>query len=301
MRTVSVIITTYNAEKTIGRLIDSVKNQDGLGTDFTIEWLVVDDCSTDKTQQILKKKNISFDVNKKNSGGPNTGRNKALEKVSGDFITIADDDDEWKPNKLKCLLQASNYAQIVSSGYEVVDEEKGENWLKVNTCDKIQTYKTNETFRRLLQRKYSGQITYLGSLFFSSEIAIPDFETTYGKADWDWVTKLFHNQKSAEVCQPLYTRFIDGTNLSLNEQYRQDELKHSLQTLNKFQTKYPQLAAKGKQNAFGSMARYYYRMEDMSKARTYFRKSGLNLKTVLYYATSYYGYKFVNKHFKVFG
>ena len=50
---VSVIVTTYNSEKTIERAIESVLNQTGYKKQFDIQLIVVDDCSTDGTFEIV--------------------------------------------------------------------------------------------------------------------------------------------------------------------------------------------------------------------------------------------------------
>ena len=55
MDKVSVILTTYNSEKTVETTVNSIRSQEGEGYDFEIELIVVDDCSTDSTTQILKK------------------------------------------------------------------------------------------------------------------------------------------------------------------------------------------------------------------------------------------------------
>ena len=75
---VSVILTTYNSESHIQEVIHSIRNQHGSGELFTMELIVVDDCSTDNTIKILKSEKIPFLSTKIKSGGPNKGRNIAL-------------------------------------------------------------------------------------------------------------------------------------------------------------------------------------------------------------------------------
>ena len=101
---VSVILTTYNSESQIQQVIDSILGQDGREEIFKLELLVVDDCSTDNTQDILSANNIKFLTTSKNTGGPNHGRNIALSKCTGDYICISDHDDIWFPHKISKLL-----------------------------------------------------------------------------------------------------------------------------------------------------------------------------------------------------
>ena len=60
---------------------------------FDLELIVVDDCSSDDTINILQSNKINYLSTGKNSGGPNKGRNLALKQSTGDFICIADHDD----------------------------------------------------------------------------------------------------------------------------------------------------------------------------------------------------------------
>jgi glycosyltransferase involved in cell wall biosynthesis len=70
---VSVILTCYNSEKTLQRLLDSIFSQKSLGEEFNIEIIAVDDCSVDSTREILNRNNIEYLSTGSNSGGPNRG------------------------------------------------------------------------------------------------------------------------------------------------------------------------------------------------------------------------------------
>lgn len=88
---VSVIMPVYNAEKYVKQTVESILNQSY--QDF--ELVVVDDCSTDKSMQIIKElndKRIKIYSNEKNKGIAYT-RNRALELANGEYIAIMDDDD----------------------------------------------------------------------------------------------------------------------------------------------------------------------------------------------------------------
>ena len=89
----SVIICTYNLEKIVKVSMESVLTQ--RFKDF--ELIVVDDCSTDKTYQVLKKyeekdnrvKVLKNDVN----SGPSISRNRAVNIAKGEYIVYLDGDD----------------------------------------------------------------------------------------------------------------------------------------------------------------------------------------------------------------
>lgn len=101
---VSVIIPSYNRESLIKRSVISVLNQEY----SDIEVIVVDDCSTDNTLNVLAE----IDDNRlkvckldKNSGAC-VARNKGIELAIGEYIAFQDSDDEFMPSKIKDQLEA---------------------------------------------------------------------------------------------------------------------------------------------------------------------------------------------------
>ena len=119
--------------------------------------------------------------------------------------------------------------------------------------------------------------------------------------DFDWVLKLFNNQKSVEVCNALYLRKVDSSNLSLNQQYRINDYQYSLQSVAKYKSKYEKEVKLAQRRINGSMGRYYYLIGNMRLARVYFLKSRIELKTILYLITTFVGSKIVKRYFKIFG
>ncbi len=301
---VSVILTTYNSAQSIQRVVDAIRNQEGINAVFRLDLIVVDDCSTDGTQEILRLNRIDFISTEHNSGGPNNGRNIGLSKATGTCIAIADHDDVWNSNKIITLLPYLKQAAIVTSGYTLEDSTTGKRTdrigISANTNETI-AYAPNVTFKNRLIRSHSGQQAYLGSILFSSELKHIRFEESFGMVDFDWVLGLFHNQASIEVLKPLYVRFVDGKNLSLNADYRRKDFYYSLFTIEKYEQRYPELVALAHRKLHGSRARYFYLVGDMKKARTYFCRSQWSLKTMLYYLTTFAGSSLVKKHFNVFG
>ena len=108
MKNISVIIPTYNREKTIRRSIDSVLKQDGQGEFFNImEIIIVDDCSNDNTETAVKAIDdlrIKYIRNKKNHGAGGA-RNIGARFAKENWIAFHDSDDVWVPEKLKLQVQ----------------------------------------------------------------------------------------------------------------------------------------------------------------------------------------------------
>ena len=99
MQLVSIIMPAYNCERFIAEAIRSVLAQ--TYTDW--ELIIVDDCSTDNTAQIVASfddRRIVYQRNEKNMGAALT-RNKALQIAKGHYIAFLDADDLWAPEKLE--------------------------------------------------------------------------------------------------------------------------------------------------------------------------------------------------------
>ncbi|MGM0275390.1 MULTISPECIES: glycosyltransferase family 2 protein [Enterococcus] len=109
---ISVIIPTFNAEKSIKKAIDSILNQ----TYQNFEIIICDDCSTDGTWEILKEleetdSRIQIYQNEKNSKSAYT-RNKAINKSSGKYIMQLDDDDYCHEERMeKQVLFLDNHPE----------------------------------------------------------------------------------------------------------------------------------------------------------------------------------------------
>jgi glycosyltransferase involved in cell wall biosynthesis len=303
MTPISVILTTFNSEKTLQRALDSVLKQEGKDSLFSIELLVVDDCSTDHTQAILKTNNIPFKQTEKNSGGPNKGRNMALKIASGDFICFIDHDDEWLPNKLLKQLEASSKAPIITCGYITHNNTNAQiiHHFHRHCKEGYLCFQKNETFQKKLSKDKNAQRTYFGSVMVRKELKDIFFEEVHGMVDFDWILRIFENRDSIEICSPLFIRYVDGPNLSLNENYRQHDFDYSLSFIENYRLAYPLLVEKGRKKIHGSMARYYYLINNMPKARKLFLQADLSLKNILYYTTSFVGSSLVRKYFNIFG
>ena len=109
---VSIIMPAYNAEKYIEEAIESVLKQ----TYRNWELIIVNDCSIDATEQIVKKyqeqdERIKFHSLTENHGVANA-RNTALQNAVGRYIAFLDSDDMWLPEKLEKqigFMKINNY------------------------------------------------------------------------------------------------------------------------------------------------------------------------------------------------
>ena len=100
MATVSVIIPTFNREHLIGQAIKSVWAQ----TYSDYEMVVVDDGSTDNTEQVFHTRYRDTPYIRKCNGGPASARNEGLRHSRSDFVAFLDSDDQWEPTFLQTGL-----------------------------------------------------------------------------------------------------------------------------------------------------------------------------------------------------
>jgi len=124
---VTVIIPTYNRAHLIQRSVNSVLNQ----SYKNLELLVIDDASTDSTEQRISEirdERLKYIRNKVNLG-PSRSRNRGIEFSTGEIIAFQDSDDEWYRDKLEkqvdMLLKSPEDVAAVYCGMEFIDIKNG--------------------------------------------------------------------------------------------------------------------------------------------------------------------------------
>ena len=116
---ISVIIPTHNSEDTILRAIESVICQD-----IDLELIVIDDCSSDRTSEILERyaDDLRIKIIRLNANmGVSHARNVGIEKSNCSYLMFLDADDYLEPGVLKEMVEKAEDADIVFCGYKLVD------------------------------------------------------------------------------------------------------------------------------------------------------------------------------------
>ena len=100
----SVLIDTYNHERFIEQAIVSVLEQDFPASDREI--IVVDDGSTDRTPEIVRKFEPQVRLLRKTNGGQASAFNAGIPECKGEIVSFLDGDDWWASNKLRKVAGA---------------------------------------------------------------------------------------------------------------------------------------------------------------------------------------------------
>lgn len=122
---ISILMAAYNAEKTIEQAIASVTAQ----SFRAFELIVIDDCSVDRTREIVTNLQKSDSrirlVQQEKNRGVSAARKRGLEEAQGEWIAILDSDDLWEPQKLEKQLDLSRKtnAQLIFTASGFIDED----------------------------------------------------------------------------------------------------------------------------------------------------------------------------------
>ena len=146
----------------------------------------------------------------------------------------------------------------------------------------------------LLINRAFGKKVFEGTGGIMNE-GIPFFEEQFGQLDYDWFLRLSKDRKFYTLDKPTVIRHIGKNNLSLYPEYRRRDFYYAMSFIDG--------NIQAMQRHHGSRARYLYLMGNGKMARYHFRKSQFNLKTILYYITSYFPSlrNMIIKKFRVFG
>lgn len=179
---VSIVMPAWNMEKYIFESIQSVINQ----TYENWELIIVDDCSTDNTEMVVKPflvdKRIKYFKNEKNSGAALT-RNRAIREAQGEWIAFLDSDDLWSPEKLEHQINfmKKNGYSLSYTEYEKIDEDSNPLNILVTGPNKIKK-------KQIYDYDYIGQLTMMYS---SKEFGVIQIKDLYKNEDYALRLKIY--------------------------------------------------------------------------------------------------------------
>jgi len=224
---VSIILPVYQGEKTIKSAIKSILKQ----TYQNIELIIVNDCSIDKTDEIISKiikkyNQIKYIKNDKNHG-VYFSRNIGIKESTGDFITIQDADDisdNLRIKKSVAHLIQGRYEFILANGQYI--HELGCNMCSIKVT--MATFMCGKDFFTKYgmydeNTRHSGDLELLDRAYFKKykEYKFDNF--------WYWLNYTPEDENFyGHIYDNLYYIGIDGNRITT-----QNNIKKRLKYLNK--------------------------------------------------------------------
>jgi glycosyltransferase involved in cell wall biosynthesis len=215
---VSIVIPTYNSEKTLAKCLESIKNQ----TYKNIEVIVVDKFSKDRTVEIAKKFDAKVIVE---SFDRSAARNRGIKEAKGDYLLSIDSDMELTPRVIEECLEAINNNEKIG-GVIIPEKSVGNSfWVKVRDFERsfyVNTpIESARFFRMDLVRKVDG---YDEDVIFFEESSLPQKIKELGYnvekrinsvilhheenfSLWKWLKKKYYYGKTAYVYMEKYKKY----------------------------------------------------------------------------------------------
>lgn len=214
MADITVVIPTYNRATIIGRSIESVLNQE----DIRCNVLVVDDCSTDNTEEVVSDFNGKYpgrvryhkcDVNK----GPAAARNLGVNLADTEWVAFNDSDDVWHVDKLKKQVSysfAHPECDLIYTGYRGYHD----NGIVTTTPDRESGRKfEGSIYDSLLIQNSIGCPTIL--VRREKFLAVGGFDETYNCVeDWEFAIRFAANYLIGFVDEDLVDAYISNNGVS---------------------------------------------------------------------------------------
>lgn len=232
IKKISCIIPMYNSEKTIERCLKSILIQNY----NNYEIILVDDGSTDGTENLLKKY-ISLDnriqYTRIINSGVSIARNVGIELSTGDYIMFIDSDDYLLPNAFKYFEESGQKDDLYIFSFK----SNSKYILTDISSENCGIFTKNEILKRLLSAYNNSIKGYIWRCFFKRSV-IFDYSITFPKnvkieEDYLFMIRFVNNaNKISIISKPIYfyclnkksttSKFIASLEADLN--YVNDEI-----------------------------------------------------------------------------
>jgi glycosyltransferase involved in cell wall biosynthesis len=188
---ISVIIPTYEHADSIAACLDSVFAQ----TYSPIEVIVVDDGSTDNTQEVLKKYEGRIVSIKQGNQGANPARNRGLQEAKGEFVIVCDADVIMVPEMLEKMAKTLGEHPEASYAYSGFTFGWKTFWGTPFSAEKLK------------------KMNFVHTTSLARRADFPGFDNAIKRLqDWDvWLTMLENGKQGVLVPGVLFHVGIHGT------------------------------------------------------------------------------------------
>lgn len=197
---VSIVIPVYNGEDFLEEAIQSAINQ----TYRNIEILVINDGSTDGTEEIAKKYKKQIRYFYKENGGVASALNLGIKEMKGEYFSWLSHDDYYAPLKIELEIEAirkqGDRSSVVYCNYDLLDQKTG-----IFSTYKIEDYYSEQArtngILMLVQRMIGGCTLLIhASCFEKAGVFNEQLKTTQ---DYDMWFRIFRGIKLLHVPQAL--------------------------------------------------------------------------------------------------
>ena len=225
---VSVVIPTFNRSQALLRAVKSVQNQ----SYQELEILIVDDASTDDTQEAvyaLNDSRIKYFRHEKNLFA-GAARNTGMDAAQGEYIAFLDSDDTWYPDKLSRQLDVFHSNPDAGFCLGGVLMKKGRGYRERVLYPKL----SNRESQQLLIDFLTGKVHVFTSAFMFRTCLIKEIGNMDANLrrnqDMDFYLRMINVASAASLEQPLaefYPNYsppsldlVEKSNLYLLEKHR---------------------------------------------------------------------------------
>jgi len=127
LRLLSIVIPAYNEERFVGTLLERIKAVDLASAGFRPELIVVDDCSTDRTAQVVEGISGVHLVRQPKNAGKGAAVRAGIAAATGEYLMIQDADLEYAPADYLPMLRiiAEGRGEIVYGSRYLKRPERG--------------------------------------------------------------------------------------------------------------------------------------------------------------------------------
>lgn len=152
---VTALVDTYNHEAFIEEALQSILSQEFPSSEMEI--LVVDDGSTDRTPELVRKFEPRVRLLRKSNGGQASAFNAGIAEARGEIIAFLDGDDWWAANKVKRVAEVfsahpeigfvgHSITEVLFDGRHRVELLREDSWFQANSTQGAELFRTRKNF-----------------------------------------------------------------------------------------------------------------------------------------------------------
>jgi glycosyltransferase involved in cell wall biosynthesis len=198
MDKVSVIVPVFNNELHLQEAVNSILEQ----TYRELEILIIDDCSTDRSREIIedltKTDNRIKPIYLSKNSGAAAARNEGIKQSTGRYIAFLDSDDLWLPQKLEKQIEfaKANMAPLTFTSYQWKPKEETDSSI-------INSYKS-VNYKNLLKYNCIGCLTAMYDTQICGKQYMPNTPQRHDWGLWLAITRQFGPAKGLEEVHAIY-------------------------------------------------------------------------------------------------